>query len=50
MSGGEVEQELADFLFLLGRAGHLGDLVEDTEHQRRLEIFDCHVINDVLGG
>lgn len=40
--GGEVEQVLADFFFLFGRTWHLVDLVENREHQSRLEVFDSH--------
>ena len=45
---GKIEKESADFLLFLRRTGHLVNLVENTKHQCRLEIFDCHVSESLL--
>ena len=39
---GKVKQILADFLFLLGRTRHFGNLIENRKRHLRLKIFDFH--------
>ena len=42
--GCEVQKEFADFFLFFRGTGHLIDLVEDREDERRLQIFNCHCL------
>ncbi len=45
---GEIEQIAAYFLLLLGRTGHLRDLIEDFKDPFGFEFFNCHVADCLL--